>query len=367
MIIHLIKSWEYDRESFNDVVELLSTFDGPLTFSSDEIDFDADQFPFLLRYRTNYTFKNTEEEKKNPFIADRGFPLSFRELFSLCKEFRKIKKIADQDFVILLTKRRNALNWFSAFDGKNCFVHTGDWELFSDIDSKYPIAYQVVENVISSLMELNIQKIPNEFLHHPSIGCMNDFCKDKQQILLKLKTADICSACSNEILRKGINYHIIVQVLNIFEGIREEFLFKKYLYQNQKPSKLVISRDYKITLPDLNNLEIRLTPLFKTLYLFFLNHPKGVKLKDLVDFSDELTETYKTLSRKVNKKKAEENIRDLVNPFSNSFSEKKAKINRIIINLLGKELSSAYIIDGNPGDVFKINISKKHIDNQLNM
>ncbi|MCZ2299546.1 MAG: hypothetical protein LC134_08720, partial [Chitinophagales bacterium] len=303
--------------------------------------------------------------KKNDFIAERGFPLSFKELFSLCKEYRKIKSIDANDFVILLTKRRNSLNWFSAFEDKNCFVHTGDWEFISDIESKYPIAYQVIENVMASLMEVNIAMIPNKFIHHPSIGCMNDFCQYKQQILLKLKTADICRTCSEEILRKGVELPVIMQVLDIFEGIREEFLFKKYLYQNQNPSRLVISKDVKITLPDLNGLEIRLTPLFKTLYLFFLNHPEGVKVKDLVDFRKELTETYMMLSPKLNIKKAEKNIDDLVNPFSNSFSEKKAKINRIIINLLGKELSSLYLIDGNPGDVFKINISKELIENQL--
>ena len=58
---------------------------------------------------------------------------------------------------------------------------------------------------------------------------------------------------------------------------------------------MVITKDYKIILPHYNNMEIKMEPLAKAVYLLFLNHPKGILFKNLPDYRKELTKIYAKL------------------------------------------------------------------------
>jgi hypothetical protein len=161
MKVHLIKTPEYESENFRDVCDLLSSFDGALEFVATEYEFDKNQFPFLHKIFPDLKFKYESDIKKIYFNKELGLPLSSRELFSLCDFYRNTFNIHSDDFVVLLTIRRNALNWFSHCENKNAFVHTGDWEHYTDANPKYAIAYQVVENVMQSLIKLDTVTIPN--------------------------------------------------------------------------------------------------------------------------------------------------------------------------------------------------------------
>lgn len=354
MNVHLIKTPEYGKIQFEEVFELLSSFHGPLRFFLNEYAFSEEDFPFLKRYRPEFTFKNVHDTKMVDYIREAGFPLSWRELFSLCDYFRNIFLIPEEDFVVLLTNRKNSLNWFSHVHGRNVFVHIGDWGYYTRSNPKYPIAYQVVENVMQSLMELDVTGEMDDCIHMEAIGCMNDFCRNKEQILLKLRTADICQLCQDKMKQKQIPNALINQVHEIFEGIRKELLFKQNYNFPTEPGVIEVSARLKITIPDFNNLELRLNPLFKTLYIFFLRHPEGVRLKDLVDFRKEFVELYGQLTNTDDNNAIQDNINDLINPHSNSFSQKKSKINKIITDLLGNELSEFYKIEGKRGQAFKI-------------
>ncbi|MEI6577130.1 MAG: hypothetical protein WCO63_13215 [Bacteroidota bacterium] len=53
--------------------------------------------------------------------------------------------------------------------------------------------------------------------------------------------------------------------------------------------------DFRILLPDYD-LEVAMTPLCKTLYLFFLRHESGILLKNLSDHTAELMKIYERIS-----------------------------------------------------------------------
>ena len=51
------------------------------------------------------------------------------------------------NFVILISSIRHNENWFGAPNQKNIFVRGDEWDVISEVDSKFGIAYKCVENI----------------------------------------------------------------------------------------------------------------------------------------------------------------------------------------------------------------------------
>lgn len=361
MKVHLIKTPEYSLEEFRQVYDLLASFDGPIEFIPSMYEFNKEDFYFLQYdlYPT-HKFKYPTNETALKFDSSKDYPLSWRELFSLCDFYREIFKIGYDSFVILLTQRKNALNWFSATDNsRNIFVHTAEWENYTHVNSKYPIAYQVIENIMQSLMNINIYNISNEFAHEPLRGCMNDFCNNKTQIIIKLQTANICPDCVKKIKSEGISSEVVGQTRNILNGIRNEFVFQEE--HSIEPVSLIVDSTGKIEIPE-HNLEIKLTPLFKTLYLFYLSKPLGVAVSELCDHQEELLEIYRKLRPNVSVEDAKTRISNLSHPLGDGFNPTRSQINRIITNLLQDPLADFYRISGSAGKPYKVTLPRELVD-----
>ncbi len=365
MKVYLIKTPEYQTENLIEVCDFLNSFDGTLEFIPSTYEFSEGEFNFL----GNTYLKNFEGVKKVLYDNTMETPLSWEQqlsweqLFSLCNHYRNLFKVEKNDFIVLLTLRNNVTNWFSHNDStRNVFIQTANWENYIQVHHKYPVAYEVLENIMQSLMHVTSEVFPSQYIHQKPRGCMNDFCEDKEQIILKLQTANICVVCAEKIQEENIDQKIVNQTLEIFEGIRKELLFKQKFRKQVEPVSITINESRQIILPQLDNLEIRLNPLFKTLYIFYLKHTGGVKLNELNDFREELLALYKKLSGADNNNTIEVRIADLVNPIGGSFSQKKSKLNKIITDLLGEPLAKFYRIEGEPGEPFKINIPNNLID-----
>lgn len=364
MKIHLIRSPEYELENLKEVYELLNSYKGPMEFTMNDFLFDKNEFPFLqYELYPKHNFRIESEMKKVKFIKDWGYPLSWEELFKLCNYFRKKHRIKKNDFVILLTYRMNSLNWFSHCDkDNNAFIHAADWDkYYIRAHHKYPVAYQVIENVLQNLMEVDSLDGYNDFVHYYVRGCINDFCKDKREVILKLRTADICGSCYKRIIQKEIPIDLIDQVFQILEGLRSQFLFKKGINRTTGPFSIVVD-NYKLLIPQLGNKEIILEPLFSALYILFLKNPDGIKLKDLTEYKHELKTLYKYLNPNVPPDDNEKRINELTNSLGGSFSQKKSKINKKIKEQLGETISQHFQIKGKPGQPFRINLSASNID-----
>ena len=359
MRIYLLKTPEFSEEQFQNVYNFLKTFKGPLKFSKINLDFDKEKFPFLFYPYINTDYKS--DGKKGNFKQEIGTILRWKEIFSLSTYYRDTVKINKNDFVIVLTDRRNELNWFSKFDEKrNIFVHTSDWDAFTNANPKYPIAYQIVENVMQFLMKLESQSPYNPYIHFQPTGCMNDFCQNKQEVILKLQNANICETCIAKIRHENIDNKILQQVYKIFDGVRNELVYKNRTIEQNADIKLAITVTKKNEI-FIGNLEIRLTPLRKTLYLFFLenklinNH--GILFNDLGDFKIELMNIYRKLAVEGDMDILKTRINALVNPLEDRFSQEKSRINSIISDTLGKNIAKDYILSGGRNEPSKINIS----------
>lgn len=111
-------------------------------------------------------------------------------------------------------------------------------------------------------------------------------------------------------------------------------------------SRLMITRDYRFLLIDLDNKEIELQPVHKAVYLLFLAHPEGIEFKRLRDYREELLKYYIATARLMDKEKIIESVEHLVNPLDNAINEKCSRIKRVFNGLMDEYTASYYIISG---------------------
>lgn len=350
--IHLIKTSEYKAEYLKEIYYLLSSFKGPMEFKISNSETDRNKVK-------NNTFRNKQKETDNSI-----FLLSWEELFSHCRTYRKKNRIDKKDFVFLITNRYNMLNWFSLCNEvRNGFIHADGWEQYNvKTHHKYPVAYQIIENVLQVLMDIDLDNKDEDCIHYQSRGCINDFCLDKKQVILKLRTADICETCFKRLKSRNIPPQLLDQIFQILEGLRTQFLYKKDINRITGSYSLVADKNYRLLIPQLGNMELLPEPLFRTLYIVLLKNPDGIKLNDLVSYKNQLIEIYQKLQPNISKMECIKRIEDLINPVGGSFSQKKAKINRGLINKLGDTISKSFLIKGKRCEPFRINLSPEQTD-----
>ena len=130
-------------------------------------------------------------------------------------------------------------------------------------------------------------------------------------------------------------------------GISELALKSLFKFDDAvKLSKIQITKDYRIFLPDYNHLEITMTPLPKAVYFLFLKHPEGILFKHLPDYRDELMNIYKHISNRENLTDMEKSIDDVTDPTKNAINEKCSRIREAFIRHFDESLAQNYFITG---------------------
>lgn len=131
-------------------------------------------------------------------------------------------------------------------------------------------------------------------------------------------------------------------------------IISRYVRRNDVPSRLLITEDLRIFLPDYQNREVKLEPLNKAVFLFFLRHEQGFLFKELSDHVRELSAIYQSVRQKKNEIEkltgstipCPKNIVELTNPLSNSINEKCTRIKEAFLLLMHEDLACNYYIDG---------------------
>lgn len=379
MKVHLIKDGDVGKDTFSEVVDLLQAISGPIEFyydSNNIVNFTEDdviekKMPDEKKFGKSIQAYAEVENSKYPAVRSirayesrplRTFSFPFLRkttkwttIFDKCNTYRLYNNIPNDEFVILLTEVSNTNNWFASLDEKmpfNGFIHTADWNHFIKCQDSFPIAFEVIALVLQKHM-FNDYNEARSSVHLDPIGCVNDMCLEKKDIKLKLRTADICPDCMNK-LKGKLSFAEINQALNIMESLRVKMLFSQNFKQNVPLSRLVIDNENKIFLPDFGNIEIKLRPLEKTLYFFYLNHPEGVGLSFLRGKREEMYEIYTKLSGIGNLEEMKSRINDMVDVTKSSAFEKISKIKAAFVKAIGEELAKNYYIQGGNGEVKKV-------------
>ena len=126
-------------------------------------------------------------------------------------------------------------------------------------------------------------------------------------------------------------------------GVEEVVI--RSLFKKETPlSRLVITRDFRILLPDYNNMEIEMEPLQKAVYILFLRHPDGLVFKHLVNHRQELTRIYRAITRREDMDGIERSINRLLDSSDNSINEKCSRIKAAFVSRFDDELAREYYI-----------------------
>ena len=153
---------------------------------------------------------------------------------------------------------------------------------------------------------------------------------------------------------------IVKEVRERVEALRErgmaEKLIRRIIQIEPKLSRLVITKDMRIVLPDYDNMEIKMEPINKAVYLLFLRHPEGIIFKHLPDYRKELAEIYQKIKPLGLNERAIQSIEDVTNPCLNSINEKCARIRGAFISQFDDSLAKHYYISGWRGDAKKIEL-----------
>jgi len=364
MNLHLIREASLKPEEFMAIAGLLKSYPGPVKFVSYEKPVKYDDDELYQEEWDNERFFRKQPVLNNCRIQESVHITTWQSMFDHCQQARIEHSIPENEPVVLLTAHANEYNWFQGADPsgrQNLFVQTSMWEHFVSTDMVYPVVHQVATIPLKILMYDNFDERVNN-AHKEPRGCINDFCINKTEITLKLRTADICPECSARISQRNISHLITNQVLSILEDMRQKFIYYTNLTSESAPARLVLDyRERTITLPELG-ITLPFGPMEITVYHFFLKHPEGVAFATLPTLHQpELLQLYShyfdtgtiaTLSSRIGKLCAD---RD-------NMSNVLSRIRRKIEANIPSAIASYYVIAGDNGMKQRIKLSREFLE-----
>lgn len=371
MKVHLIRTAGMDRELFQWVLDLLRAVPGPIAFLGDpdaavEIRRDElhdmyipDQEGFEHQFMEHKLSVNYGKTPKFPLQRP---SLRWETLFGRCEAFRERMNIHGSDYVLLLSDIGNRMNWFATLDRNrpcNGFIHTDEWEHYIDGPAAFPIAFETVALLLQGHIfgdDLELRKS----VHLRPIGCVNDMCVRKTDIILKMRTADICRNCLDK-LRAHMPAPMIRQCLDLMESLRVKMLYAQDFRQGQGLSRLLVDPRMNITLPEFGNIRIRLRPIEKALYRLFLDHPEGIRMIDLHEHRETLLRHYREFSQHDDPDTVRKRIDTLVNILKDTADQHISRIKRTFVQSLGQDLAEEYIIAGSRNEPYRIRLDRNRV------
>ncbi len=275
--------------------------------------------------------------------------------WEICDRFRDLKKVPETDLVLLITPNNEERNYFSYFNGKskNIFVVGANWDKYTEAEKQFPIAHQIIENILQCLSGFDDSK----YAHKKSIGCLNDQCYRKEDIILKLRCADICSECIDQFIKGGVSNSLIFQSLKFLQDIRSGFLLQNSFTKNIHPLIISTNRVKKKLQIKVDQAIIKFTKteLF-IFYIVFKSAGTGFNFnnpdRNIINIIS--TEFEYLRYPHIDKYLGEDKMKNLLKYIS--------QINEKLVNTLGAQLASYYTIGKNErgSDLpYMINIFKR--------
>lgn len=174
---------------------------------------------------------------------------------------------------------------------------------------------------------------------------------------IKRQTVESLSIINNEIERLRKSGQLAILAPKIYDFLKKNI--EGVIYNNIHP--MIISEDYKILIPECNNLEIKLSHLTKAIYLLFLNSSEPINLKELYLYKDSLFKIYKNISNQNSLDKIRETIDELVKENNEEIYVHIARIKKAFLVHFSEFIAFKYYITGEKGKPKQILLEKDMI------
>ncbi len=135
----------------------------------------------------------------------------------------------------------------------------------------------------------------------------------------------------------------------------------EFIDKQEPLSRMIITPDYRIYLPDYNDMEIEMGALPKAVYFLYLRYPEGIIYKHMQDYYSELLNIYKQLRPNTDEARLNLTITKVVNPLGNALNENIARIRKAFVEKFDEHLANNYIITGERGLQYSIPLDRNLI------
>lgn len=135
----------------------------------------------------------------------------------------------------------------------------------------------------------------------------------------------------------------------------------EFIDKQEPLSRMIITPDYRIFLPDYNDMEIEMGALPKAIYFLYLRYPEGIIYKHMQDYYKELLNIYKQLRPGTDEARLNLTITKVVNPLGNALNENIARIRKAFVEKFDEHLANNYIITGERGSQYSIPLDRELI------
>ena len=245
---------------------------------------------------------------------------------------------------------------------KHGFIRTEDIHRGGDgkdkaINRFYPLSSKSTEPIADQLHKIGKQILFEKNEHDRLLENKENCCDEWGDAVDSGADAHFNSQIDNENTDDLIE-EVKIKIAMLRQRGISQYILEQLIHPDDRLSRLVINKDFRLLLPDYNNMEIKMEPLAKAVYLLFLNHSEGIIFKDLPSYRNELAEIYGKLRPGGLTDRALQSIEDVTNPILNSINEKCARIRGAFVGQFDNHLAKHYYIDGMRGEPKKISLPR---------
>jgi len=343
MKILLVDSPDIKESLAEQVRDFLVQFPGKWQFDVSE---KAKDLPDYYQDEDFDTDITVDYSIDRPYLSIMDSPRieTWDDIFLRLKKYRERHDIPNDVFILMFTAERNENNWFGMFDlGRKPqgFVQSSYWDEVVSSEAIYPILYEsVAVPLLWRLFKKGDEAM--KYIHKKPIGCIHDFCENKDEIILKLQTGNICQKCYDGLLASGLSEAELDQIDTILDAIRLKFREFNLRRKKRKPIPVIVTKEGRNI--QIGDVVLKLRPLDKALYLFFLDTEISVRTSDLPEYENSILDFYKPLYTGDSNDDMVRNVGRLVSNEDGITNQSVSRVNRALDKLVIEELTDHYKI-----------------------
>ena len=150
---------------------------------------------------------------------------------------------------------------------------------------------------------------------------------------------------------------IVAQIKTLLKQLRTKGATDKEidsLLSDQQPGRAYVNTQGKLVLPDEGEVQIKLTPMERTLYMLLLRYPTGINADELWRYWDELCEIYGSQTVYDDKDLIEDAVEGICDEEKVTWYTNVSRIKKKISDRLGKRAAEQYIIRRGEDGLYRI-------------